>query len=253
MLPRPRARRACLYSKHPRGANENALQPLCRCPRRRRVLAVVRRLAQRTPPRVRRRNRRRWPRTPGGGPPARNDGGRGRNTPQRTGTASIRGRVMSAATGTPVRRASISATSLNENGRSRARATDRPTTTACSSSATLLPADGRCAREDGIHRPAVRATQRVCHHRSHCPRRRAAVRRRFRLSRGGAIAGRVVDEFGDPLAGANVTALRIQNNAQGIRTTRTGCLFRATTTGVSDLQPAARSVLRSVNDPSARE
>ena len=44
----------------------------------------------------------------------------------------------------------------------------------------------------------------------------------FRLSRGGAIAGRVVDEFGEPLAGANVTALRIQNTAQGVRTTRTG-------------------------------
>ena len=66
----------------------------------------------------------------------------------------------------------------------------------------------------------------------------------FRLSRGGAIAGRVVDEFGDPLAGANVTALRIQNTAQGVRTTRTGTCSQRRQRRVSDLQPAARSVLR---------
>jgi len=74
----------------------------------------------------------------------------------------------------------------------------------------------------------------------------------FRLSRGGAFSGRVIDEFGDPIAGANVSALRYQVTAQGVRTTRTGTSVTSDDTGtyrVYGLPPGQYYI--SVNDPSA--
>ncbi len=74
----------------------------------------------------------------------------------------------------------------------------------------------------------------------------------FRLSRGGAIAGRVLDEFGDPVSGASVSALRIQSSAQGARTVRTGTSVLSDDTGayrIYALPPGQYYV--SVNDPSA--
>ena len=74
----------------------------------------------------------------------------------------------------------------------------------------------------------------------------------FRLSRGGAISGRVVDEFGDPLAGANVSALRLQSSPDGARTVRTGTGVPSDDNGsyrIYGLPPGQYYV--SVNDPSA--
>ena len=52
----------------------------------------------------------------GGAPEVRDDRGRSRDSQRPVGTASIRGRVISASTGTPIRRATISATHLSEQG-----------------------------------------------------------------------------------------------------------------------------------------
>lgn len=74
----------------------------------------------------------------------------------------------------------------------------------------------------------------------------------FRLSRGGAISGRILDEFGDPLAGANVTAMRLQTTAQGSRTVRTGTSVPSDDTGayrIYGLPPGQYYV--AANDPSA--
>ena len=49
--------------------------------------------------------------------------------------------------------------------------------------------------------------------------------------RGGAISGRVFDEFGDPLASVNVVALRAQMSPQGQRLVRTGTSVPSDDTG----------------------
>lgn len=126
-------------------------------------------------------------------------------------------------TGAPVRRAAVSATYLNDNGRSEG-ARNGQTDDNGAFEFRDLPA-GRWtlrAMKPGYiqqmfgQRSAFATTDPIV----------LADGQQFvadfRLSRGGAIAGRVADEFGEPLAGANVTALRIQRTAQGMRTTRTG-------------------------------
>ena len=189
----------------------------------------------------------------GGAPAVRTDGGRGRNAPQRAGTASIRGRVISAATGTPVRRASVSAASLNENGRSEGTRNGQTDDNGMfefrdlpAGRWTLRATKTGYIEQQFGQRSAFATTDPIV----------LAEGQQFvadfRLSRGGAIAGRVVDEFGEPLAGANVTALRIQNTAQGVRTTRTGVPVPSDDNGayrIYNLPPGQYYV--SVNDPSA--
>jgi uncharacterized GH25 family protein len=187
-----------------------------------------------------------------GAPAVRDEGGRGR-TQQRTGTASIRGRVINAATGTPVRRAAVSATVLNDNGRSEGARNGQTDDNGAFEFRNLF--SGRWtlrATKPGYidqqfgQRSAFATTDPI-----------VLVDGQqfvadFRLVRGGAIAGLVLDEFGDPLAGANVTALRIQNTAQGIRTTRTGTSVPSDDNGayrIYNLPPG--QYLVAVNDPSA--
>ncbi len=45
--------------------------------------------------------------------------------------------------------------------------------------------------------------------------KQAVDRRDLKLQRGGVIAGRIVDEFGEPVAGATVNALRVTSHGSG--------------------------------------
>jgi hypothetical protein len=124
-----------------------------------------------------------------------------------TGTAAIRGRVFAGDTGKPLRRARIAVSSPDLGGNQRNTSTD---------------ADGRYELTD---LPAGRYTMRVS--RSGYLELRYGQRRPlepakqiqlldrqvveridFSLPRMGLITGRVLDEFGDPIEGVNVYALR---------------------------------------------
>jgi hypothetical protein len=192
---------------------------------------------------------------PVGAPDADGRGrGRGRGQELRTGTSSIRGRVVNATTGSPVRRASIQATYYADQA---GRGEPPRTETTDDNGAFLftnLPAGRwalRASKNGYIEQlfgqrsafatvdpiPVAEGQQVVAD---------------FRLSRGGAFSGRIVDEFGDPVAGANVTALRFQVTPQGTRTTRTGTSVPSDDTGayrIYGLPPGQYYV--SVNDPSA--
>jgi hypothetical protein len=186
------------------------------------------------------------------GPPE-GRGGRGRGGQLPTGTSAIRGRVVNAMTGTPVRRASIQATFVNEQGQGQP---GRSATTDDNGAFLLrdLPAGRwtlRAAKTGYIEqqfgqRSAFATTDPI----TLAEGQQFAAD--FRLSRGGAITGRLVDEFGDPIAGANVSVLRIQNTAQGQRTTRAGTSVPSDDTGAYRVYglPAGQYYV-SVNDPSA--
>ena len=184
--------------------------------------------------------------------PRDDDRGRGRSPQAPAGTAVIRGRVVSATTGTAVRRASINAVYIPERGVVAQRNTQTDDN-------GMFELRGLAAG-----RWTLRATKSGYIEQQFGQRSAFATTdpivlddgeqfvADFRLSRGGAIAGRVVDEFGDPLAGANVTALRVQRTAQGIGTTRTGTSVPSDDNGayrIYNLPPGQYFV--SVNDPSA--
>ena len=191
-----------------------------------------------------------------GGP----QGGRGetpRDRPQaRTGTASIRGRVINLTTGTPVRRASIQASYLAEQGRGEVERGGRTTNTddngvfeltgLAAGRWTLRASKTGYVEQQFGQRSAFASADPI----TLTDGQRFAAD--FRLSRGGAIGGRILDEFGDPLAGANVTAMRLQTTAQGSRTVRTGTSVPSDDTGayrIYGLPPGQYYV--AVNDPSA--
>jgi hypothetical protein len=183
--------------------------------------------------------------------------GRGRGPELRTGTSSIRGRVVNATTGSPVRRAQVQARgtfSAEQGGRGE----PARNTTTDNNGAFLfanLPAgrwtvraskSGYVDQEFG-QRSAFASVDPVS------VAEGQTLVADFRLSRGGAFSGRVVDEFGDPIAGANITALRYQVTAQGIRTSRTGTSVPSDDTGayrVYGLPPGQYYI--SMSDPSAR-
>ena len=189
-------------------------------------------------------------------------GGRGQGDARRdparglpTGTASIRGRVVSATTGTPVRRATLTITLVNQdNSRSQGGRSVQTDDNGAFEFRNL--ASGRWtvrASKTGFleqqfgQRTAFAGTDPIVLGEGQ------QFIADFRLARGGAITGRVVDEFGDPVAGANVSALRLQNAAQGIRTTRTGTSVPTDDTGayrIYGLPPGQYYV--SVNDPAGR-
>lgn len=192
----------------------------------------------------------------GGPPDGQDDRGRGRGRGQelRTGTSSIRGRVINATTGTPVRRASIQATYYaDQAGRGEPPRTE---TTDDNGSFAFrnLPAGRWTLRASKTGYVEQQFGQRSAFA-SVDPISVAEGQQfvaDFRLSRGGAFSGRVIDEFGDPIAGANVSALRYQVTAQGVRTTRTGTSVPSDDTGayrVYGLPPGQYYL--SVNDPSA--
>jgi hypothetical protein len=180
---------------------------------------------------------------------------RGRGPELRTGTSSIRGRVVSATTGTPVRRAQIQAQLSAEQG---GRGEPGRSTTTDDNGAFLfsnLPAgrwsiraskSGYVEQQFG-QRSAFASVDPVT------VAEGQTLVADFRLSRGGAFSGRVVDEFGDPIAGANISALRYQVTAQGVRTSRTGTSVPSDDTGayrVYGLPPGQYYI--SMSDPSAR-
>jgi hypothetical protein len=191
----------------------------------------------------------------GGGGGAQDGRGRGRGLELRTGTSSIRGRVVSATSGSPVRRAQVQATFYAEQG---GRGEPPRTTTTDDSGAFLfanIPAGRwtlRAAKSGYVdqqfgQRSAFASVDPVS------VAEGQQLNADFRLSRGGAFSGRVVDEFGDPIAGASVTALRFQVTAQGVRTTRTGTTVPSDDTGayrVYGLPPGQYYI--SMSDPSAR-
>jgi hypothetical protein len=130
------------------------------------------------------------------------------NTQNATGTAKITGRVVSADTGMPIRRAQINVNS-RDAGFNRSVATDgdgRYELTALPAGRYRLSVNkaGFVALEYGQARPFeagkpldVTAGQ-------------ALERIDFSLPRGSAITGRITDEFGDPIADVQVEALRHQ-------------------------------------------
>ena len=190
-----------------------------------------------------------------GAPPAPRDDDRerGRRPQLPVGSAAIRGRVVSATTGAAVRRASIVAVYVPERGVEagrNAQTDDNGTFEFRNLPAgrwTLRASKTGYIEQQFGQRSAFATTDPIV----------LAEGQQFvadfRLSRGGAIAGRVLDEFGEPLAGANVTALRIQNTAQGLKTARSGTSVPSDDNGayrIYNLPPGQYYV--SVNDPSAR-
>ena len=188
----------------------------------------------------------------GGGQQGGRDAGSGR-AQVRTGTASIRGRVINATTGVPVRRASIRATSGNNQGQSEGQ------------SATTDENGGFELRGLSAGRWTLRASKTGYIEQQFGQRSALSSAdpvtladgqqfvANFRLTRGGAISGHILDEFGEPVAGANVAAMRLQTTAHGgQRLTRTGTSVPSDDTGayrIYGLLPGQYYV--SVNDPSA--
>jgi carboxypeptidase family protein len=192
----------------------------------------------------------------GGAQDGREGRGRGRGPELRTGTSSIRGRVVNAITGSPVRRAQIQATfNAEQAGRGEP---PRNVTTDDNGAFLLanLPAGRWALRASKNGYVAQQFGQRSAFANVD-PVSLAEGQQLiadFRLSRGGAFSGRIVDEFGDPISGASVAALRFQVTAQGIRTTRTGTSVPTDDTGayrVYGLPPGQYYI--SVNDPSASQ
>ena len=192
-----------------------------------------------------------------GSPPGGQDDrgrGRGRAQEQRTGTSSVRGRVINAATGTPVRRASIQATYYADQAGRVEPPRNETTDDNGSFAFRNLPAGRWTLRATKTGYVEQQFGQRSAFA-SVDPISLTEGQQfvaDFRLSRGGAFSGRVIDEFGDPIAGANVSALRYQVTAQGVRTTRTGTSVTSDDTGtyrVYGLPPGQYYI--SVNDPSA--
>ena len=183
--------------------------------------------------------------------------GRGRGPELRTGTSSIRGRVINATTGAPVRRAQIEAIYLVAQGRGETARAPRTETTDDNGAFLFsnLPAGRwtlRASRNGYIdqqfgQRSAFSSVEPVTLGDGQ------QFVADFKLSRGGAFSGRIVDEFGDPIAGVTVSALRFHVTAQGLRTTRTGTTVPSDDTGayrVYGLPPGQYYI--SVNDPGAR-
>ena len=135
-------------------------------------------------------------------------GGPGDASEQPAGTAVIRGRIVTADTGTPVRRAQVRAALANNRG-ARLVTTDeqgnfefrdlsggRWNVTASKAGFVTMRFGQRRAFEAG--RPIEVADAETME------------RVNFSLPRGAAINGRLLDEFGDPMARARVQALRYQ-------------------------------------------
>jgi hypothetical protein len=144
------------------------------------------------------------------------------------GTAVIRGRILAADTGTPIRRAQVRATAGNNRGRlastdseGRFEFRDLPSgrwnITASKAGFVTLRYGQRRPFEAG--RPLEVADGQVMNQID------------FTLPRGAAITGRVFDEFGDPVAGARVQVLRYQIVQGSRRLMPTGAASQSDDTG----------------------
>jgi carboxypeptidase family protein len=182
--------------------------------------------------------------------------GRGRGPELRTGTSSIRGRVVNATTGSPVRRAQIQAMLSADQGGGRG---EPPRNTTTDNNGAFLFANIPAGRWSVRAAKSGYVDQQFGQRSAFASVDPVSVAEGqtliadFRLSRGGAFSGRVVDEFGDPIAGATISALRYQVTAQGIRTARSGTSVPSDDTGayrVYGLPPGQYYI--SMSDPSAR-
>jgi hypothetical protein len=145
------------------------------------------------------------------------------------GTAAIRGRILTADTGTPVRRAQVRAVSADS------RDTRLVTTDA---QGAFEFRDLAAGRWDVTASKAGFVTMRFGQRRPFEAGRPIEVadaqvmeRVNFSLPRGAAITGRVLDEFGDPVAGARVQALRYQLTQGTRRLTPIGIMAQSDDTG----------------------
>ena len=161
--------------------------------------------------------------------------GRGRGRPPRDarerppGTAVMRGTILTADTGTPVRRAQVRAVSADSRD-------SRLVTTGAQGAFEFrdLPA----GRWDVTASKAGFVTMRFGQRRPFEAGRPIEVadaqvmeRVNFSLPRGAAINGRVLDEFGDPVANARVRALRYQFTQGTRRLTLIGIRAQSDDTG----------------------
>jgi hypothetical protein len=152
-----------------------------------------------------------------------------REREREVGTAIVRGRVQTADTGAPIRRAQIRAVSpgsrdtrlvtTDADGRFELR--DLPAgrweLTASKGGYVAMRYGQRRPFEAG--RPLELADGQI------------VQQVNFALPRGAVIAGRVLDEFGDPVAGARVQALRYQLSQGTRRLTPTGMVAQTDDTG----------------------
>lgn len=145
------------------------------------------------------------------------------NAEQPSGTASIRGRILTSDTGAPVRRAQVRAVAselrtarlVSTDAQGRFELKDLPAGrwTLTASKAGFVSLQYGQSRPFESGRPIELSEGQ------------ALERADFALPRGSAITGHVLDAFGDPVAGARVQVLRFQM-AQGTR--------RATPNGAGD-------------------
>ena len=157
-------------------------------------------------------------------------GGPARDARERpAGTAVVRGRILTAESGTPVRRAQVRAVSADSRD-------TRLVTTDAQGAFEFrdLPA----GRWDLTASKAGFVTMRFGQRRPFEAGRPVEIadaqvmeRVNFALPRGAAITGRVLDEFGDPVAGARVQALRYQFVQGTRRLTPIGVMAQSDDTG----------------------
>src|SRR5262249_45495694 len=127
---------------------------------------------------------------------------------QKSGTSRIRGRVIAADTGAPLRRAAVRVNSQDlREGRS-----------------TMTDADGRFEFVElpaGRYSVSASKTSYVglsygqtrptdLQKQLDVPEKQVVDRIDFRLPRGGVIIGRVLDEYGEPVAGAQVQPMQMR-------------------------------------------
>lgn len=143
----------------------------------------------------------------------------GTERPMKTGTARIRGRVVTADTGAVVRRAQVSLTGTDIGGQTAV------TDTQGRYEFRDLPA-GRFTLS--VSKPGFLDTRYGQTHPSQRGRRieladgQRLDKADVALPRGGAVSGRILDEFGDPIPDATVTALRLQRASGQRRLVSTG-------------------------------
>jgi protocatechuate 3,4-dioxygenase beta subunit len=165
----------------------------------------------------------------GGTPAAGRQGGRGqvRDQPAQTGTAAIRGRVVVAESGTPLRRAQVQATSPRQ--RPRAALTDAEGMFELRD----LPAGTWSLRASKTGYVSQQLGQRSPFGPSEPVELSDGQQftAQIALPRAGAITGRVFDEYGDPVANVRVGALRVYWTPTGRRWSAAGSTVMTDDTG----------------------